>query len=520
MALNIDTHGVRRTGEHVKTAGAVLAAPAALTVPACGSDDVSGAVMANLNAWQDWLMQHVRAGAQQAAAAAAGIAGTATAYEAQDLAAAATYPGGHSAPEPPAAAEAPATAASPAPAGPPNLVPIPDISGQDGEQIALALEAGAGTAPAVAAASRLTGLAAQAQAAHTALMAAYTELLGAGESAANPPLLARLSRAIVWAQGVTGHAGALAVAFTSAAGLHTSARTAVGHSAQWQVVKKGYRQAVLEQQLTGPAGIPKVRAFKTRLASMQQSAGFAMTGYQSGGQTVSSPPAPLLGQPGLDPNGQDSPGPLPPEASTVEHKLDDKDPASPASSEGAGQNMLTPLMGALGPLLQSVGGANPLQALGQVGQQLGQLASAAKPASSAIKPAAVAHPNAGAGKGGGGGSIKPSGGLGATMHPASATGTPGTSRPTTPAAGAPAAAKGASASQAGGMGMMPMGAQAGDKSVKPVTSYEQPLPKVDDRGRPGVVGDTTKPAPKVKPEASNAVQQRLAARKKDAAAQA
>ena len=529
MALNIDTHGVRRTGEHVETAGTALAAPQSLTVPPCGGDAVSAAVMANLNAWQDWLMQHVRAGAQQAAAAAAGIAGTATAYEAQDFAAAASYPGGgHGAAGPPAPTAAPASPASPAPVGLPELMAIPDISGQDGEHLALALEAGAGTAPAVAAAARLTGLAAQAQAAHTALTTAYTQLLGAGESAASPPLLARLSRAIVWAQEVTGHAGALASAFTAAAGLHTGAQAAVGSSTQWQAVKTGYRQAVWEQQFTGAAGIPKVRAFKTRLAGMQQSAGIGMTGYQTGGQTATSPP-PSLPQPGLAPNGDTAAGPVPPEvASAVEHKLDDKDPASLASAQdGSGQNMLSPLMGALGPLLQSVGGANPLQSLGQIGQQLGQqasgLASGAKPASAAIRPAALAHPHAGAGKGGGGvgGSIKPSGGLGASVHPASLSGTPDTSRPATPAAGAPAAAgKGATASQTGGMGgMMPMGNQAGDKSVKPVTSYEQPLPNVDDRGRPGVVADTTKPAPKVKPEARNAVQERLAARKKDAAGQ-
>ncbi|MGV7846690.1 Fis family transcriptional regulator, partial [Mycobacterium kansasii] len=77
---------------------------------------------------------------------------------------------------------------------------------------------------------------------------------------------------------------------------------AVGSSTQWQAVKTGYRQAVWEQQFTGAAGIPKVRAFKTRLASMQQSAGIGMTGYQTGGQTATSPP-PSLPQPGLAPNG-------------------------------------------------------------------------------------------------------------------------------------------------------------------------------------------------------------------------
>ena len=68
------------------------------------------------------------------------------------------------------------------------------------------------------------------------------------------------------------------------------------------------------------------------------------------------------------------------------------------------QDMLQPLMGALGPLTQSLGKANPLQSVGQMAQQLGQQVGklggdAAKKAASPLNPAALAKPLAGAGKG-------------------------------------------------------------------------------------------------------------------------
>jgi hypothetical protein len=526
MALNIDTDALRRTGQLVDTAGTVLEPQLGDDVPPCAEDEVSHALMGNLNAWQRWLIQHVRAGAQQAFNAAAGIDGTAEAYEAEDLAAAARYPGGgYGAGTEPAAGAASMPAAAPTPPGAPTRSPIPDISGRDGEQLALALESGAGPGPATAAAARLTGLATQATAANTALTAAQTQLLASGESEASGPLMTRLTRAIVWTDAVAGHATALAGGYTTAAGLHTTTTTAVGPSADWAATKAAYREAVMD-----PLGAPRAHAYRVRLAGMQQSASTAMTGYQSAGQTASTPPG-TLPDPSLDPNADGAAGPTPDPAAGDANKLDDKDPQTPTSDDGfGGQDMLSSLMSALGPLMDSIGQANPLSSLGQanplsslgqIGQQLGQqagnLAKAAKPASSPIKPAALAKPHSGGGahKGGGGSPIKPAAAsLSGAVHPASLTGTPASSPPATPMKPA-AAATGATPSASGGMGMMPIGHQPGDKSSK-VNSYEQPLPEVEDKGRPGVVpGETAKPEPVVKPEAKNAVKARLAARKKD-----
>ena len=82
----------------------------------------------------------------------------------------------------------------------------------------------------------------------------------------------------------------------------------------------------------------------------------------------------------------------------------------------------------------------------------------------------------------------------------------------------PAASAGASGG--GGMGMMPMGHRPGnDSKGSKINSYEQPLPEVESTGRPGVVGEASKPAaPVVNPDAQNAVKERLARRKKDEAA--
>ena len=58
----------------------------------------------------------------------------------------------------------------------------------------------------------------------------------------------------------------------------------------------------------------------------------------------------------------------------------------------------------------------------------------------------------------------------------------------------------------------------GDSKSSKINSYEAPLPEVEGHGREGVVGEAAKPAAAVvNPEAANAVKERLARRKKDAA---
>ena len=231
MALDLETDGFRRVGELVDTAGTVLNADLGEDVPGCGGDEVSQTVMDNLNARRRWLAQHVRAGYSQALAAADGIADTAGAYQAEDAAAAGRYgePGFGAAATPAAGVGAPSGTA--APSGPPSPAAIPDISGRDGEELALALESGAGTGPAHAAAARLAGLATQATQASTQLLAAQTQLVASGQSEAHGPLLARLTRATAWAQAVAGHADALAVGYSAAATSHTATMGTVGPSA-------------------------------------------------------------------------------------------------------------------------------------------------------------------------------------------------------------------------------------------------------------------------------------------------
>ncbi|RAV08161.1 Fis family transcriptional regulator, partial [Mycobacterium colombiense] len=73
MGLDIDTSGLRRAGELVHAAGEVLHQQLDADAPPCGDDEVSKALMDNLNAWQRWLVAHLKAGAQQAFSAAAGI---------------------------------------------------------------------------------------------------------------------------------------------------------------------------------------------------------------------------------------------------------------------------------------------------------------------------------------------------------------------------------------------------------------------------------------------------------------
>ncbi|OBJ84185.1 PPE domain-containing protein [Mycobacterium sp. 1245852.3] len=529
MGLDIDTSGLRHAGELVHAAGEALHQQLESDVPPCGDDEVSKALMDNLNAWQRWLVQHIKAGAQQAFSAAAGIHSTASGFDTQDTAAAAAYggAGGHAPAATPAAAHSGPGAAGAAPAGPPATSPVPDISGRDGEKLALALHSGAGPAPALAKAAQWEGVATQAVTAHTALTGARTQLLASGHAAMSSPLLTRLDRAIGWTQQVATHASALANGYSTAAGAHTTATTAVGHPTVWRTTKTNLAEARAD-----PFGAPRAQAYQTQLTGMQHTARVTLTGYTTTGKAAGTPPGTLPPGPGLAPNTPNAPGSPTPNTGDKPGQTDQQDdPPTPksgdgspqtskssASGEGSGfQDMLGSLMGALGPLMQSFGQGNPLQSLGQLGQQLsqqaGNLAKATKPP---IKPAALTHAHpagGGAHKGGGGGSpIKPAplGGV----HSAGLTGTPASSPPTGPskAAASPAAA---SSSGSGGMGMMPMGRHGEGTESKKVHSYEQPIPEVDSEGRPGVVGAAEKAEPVVKPDAHNAVKARIAARKKE-----
>lgn len=522
VALNVDTDGFRRTGELVDLAGALLGGdfddPA--PVPACACDPASETIMRNLNARQDWLLGHVRAGSQQASNAAIGMNDTATGYETEDAAAAGNYDqfgGGSTGGGAPLATGSVPTSASAAPAGLPTFDPIPDVSGTDGETLARQLETGAGPVPAITAAARLAALAGRAQAANLSLVNAHTQLLATGESQATPGMAAKLIRGIAWTEAVAGHASALAGGYEAAGNLHTLTYSQVGPSAEWVTLKTGYNESLIENAMTGGLSQPKVDAFRQALDDKDQLKGEAATGLQAGGELVSTPPG-ELGAPGMDPNG-DSPA--------DKDKKGGKDGKTSDAEDSSGMgNMLQPLMGALGPLTQSLGKANPLQSVGQLAQQLSQQAGklgadAAKKAASPLNPAALAKPLAGAGKGGAGGGkgggspIKPASNLSGAVHPASLTGTPKATPPTADAPVKPAAA--ARTAAGGGMGMMPMGHRPGnDSKTSKINSYEQPLPEVEGAGRPGVVGEVPKPAaPVVNPEAQNAVAARMARRKKD-----
>ncbi len=527
MALNLDTDGFRRAGELVDTAGQVLGGDFDDDVPPCGTDEVSRTVMDNLNARRRWLMQHVRAGVVQTSDAAAGINQTATGYEAEDTHGASLYgaAGGHGGGAAPAVmASAPSSGGSAPPAGMPAVSSVPDLSGLEGEALAQALETGAGPGPAAAAAARLVGLASQAAAANVTLVGAHTQLMASGESGAHPGLETKLTRGIAWTEAVSGHATALAGDYEAAGALHTTTLAEVGPSATWRTLKTGYQASVEKNYALAGMAQAEVDAWQQALEQQEQRKGTAMTGYQTGGETLSAPPG-HLPDPGLDPNGES-------EESKKSDKSDKKssdDAEDPASGMGS---MLEPVMGAVGPLMQSLGKANPLQSLGQLGQQLGQQVgkmsaeAAKKAASPPLKPAALAKPNAAAGKGGGGGGkgggggsspIKPVSSLGGAT---SLSGTPPSSPSATPIKPAAAAAGSTSTSGSGGMGMMPMGRGAGgDAKTSKINSYEQPLPEVDDAGRPGVEGQSGRPAePVVNPEAQNAVKERIARRKKDTAA--
>jgi hypothetical protein len=490
VALNVDTDGFRRTGELVDLAGTLLGAdfddPA--PVPACASDPASETIMRNLNARNEWLLGHVRAGSQQASNAAIGMNDTATGYETEDAAAAGNYDqfgGGSTAGTAPAGTMNVPTAASAPPPSMPTFDPIPDVSGTDGETLARQLETGAGPVPATTAAARLAALAARAQAANLSLVNAHTELLATGDSQATPGMAAKLIQGIAWTEAVAGHASALAGGYEAAGNLHTLTYSQVGPSAEWVTLKTGYNESLIENAMTGGLSQPKVDAFKQTLDDKDQLKGVAANGLQAGGEMVSTPPGELPA-PGMDPNS-DAPGDKDKKGDKAKKKSDAEDPS------GMG-DMLQPLMSALGPLTQSLGKANPLQSVGQMAQQLSQQAGklgadAAKKAASPLNPAALAKPlatagkgGAGGGKGGGGSPIKPASNLGGAVHPASLTGTP---KATPPTAAAPMKPAAAGAAAGGGMGMMPMGHKPGnDSKTSKINSYEQPLPEVENLQRP------------------------------------
>lgn len=526
MALDIDTDALRRASEFVSNAGEFLHPDLTTDVPPCGSDTVSQTVMNNLNARRRWLVAHVQSGATQASNAAAGITDTAGAYEATDAAGAAGYGGGGAPAAPVSASSVPAAGGAPGPVGMPTFSPVPDISGTEGETLATQLFTGAGPAPAVAAATQLTTLAGRAHAANASLTQAQGHIVAAGQSEAHPGLMRRLTQAISWTSGVAGHADALAAGYGAAGDLHTTTATAVGTPLEWQTLKTAYTDAVMENQLTGGLSQPKVDALQAALTDKETQKTAAMGGYRSGGETVSTPPGDLP-DPGLDPGKASTDKP--------DGKTDKaaKNPLAADDGKGGGlQDMLGPLMGALGPLTQSLGQNNPLSSLGQAAQQLGQQVSklggdAAKKAASPIKPAALAKP-AGLGKGGGAGGkggggsspIKPSNPLGG-VRASSLSGSPSASKATgesiKPLAAGPARAAGAGTGS--GMGMMPMGHKpGGDGKAEKIRSYESPLPEVEVAGRDGIDGQVkAQPAPVVNPEATNAIKERIAKRKRSEA---
>ena len=312
VALNVDTDGFRRTGELVDLAGALLGTDFddPTPVPACASDPASEAIMRNLNARQEWLLGHVRAGSEQASNAAIGMNDTATGYETEDTAAAGNYDqfgGGSTAGAAPIGMMGVPPSVTATPAGMPAFDPIPDVSGTDGETLARQLETGAGPGPATTAAARFAALAARAQAANVSLVNAYTELLATGESQATPGMAAKLTRGIAWTEAVAGHASALADGYEAAGALHTLTYSQVGPSAGWQTLKTALGEAQLENAMTGGLAQPKVDALNQTLTDKEQFKGVAAGNLQAGGELASTPPG-ALPDPGMDPNGDSARG--------------------------------------------------------------------------------------------------------------------------------------------------------------------------------------------------------------------
>lgn len=517
--LDIVPDGMRSAGADVRVGGQILTGDLGPDALPCGADEVSAAIVNNLNQRRQWLASHVRAGHGQALAGADGIEATATGYESEDTAAAGRLQGS------PGATAPTVTPVGPAPAAPgtrPSAAEIPDISGREGEQLAIALAGGAGPESALAAGSRCALLATQATHAAAVLTTAKTTLASSGQSQAHGPLLARLTTAVAWCEGVAAEATALSAGYTTAAATHTATQQAVGTPVHWRAVKTALATAVVENQVTGGAAEPRVQALRRTINTMQQGATVATVGYRSTGRIVSDPPTPPVTNPNLAPSGQSPAPPEQPQPGRPDEdpKLPD-DPSKTAQPENGSPtgmgDLFSPAAGLLGSLTQGLGQGNPMSSIGQVASQLGQqaekVASGGLPHAAPLKPSAPALAKAGSkglgglGKGLGGAGIGPA----AAVHPAAVTtsSAPATATPVRPAAAA------ATAGPAGGAGMMPMGGHGGQRSTKPIDPYPDPLTDVPGTGRPGIVGDTAAATPVVKPEARQGIRKRIANRRED-----
>ncbi len=522
--LDLQPEWLDSVAELLATAGTLLTTGLDEQVPPCGGDAVSVTLFNNLNARLRWLVAHLRAGQGQALAASGTVIGNAQAYRAEDSVAAAAFSGA-------AASSAPETAPPPtsatAPGSAPETEPLPDISGTEGEELARALESGAGPGPALAMSALLSSLAAQISAAGTELTAAHSALVAAGDSALHAPLLTRLARAVTWSTGVTAHASALATSFDAAAGAFSATYGVVGPSTGWRAMKTGYQTAIARNIATGGLNQTEVDDYKATLTGWQQQSSDAAGTYQETGEAASTVPGELP-DPGLDPNqtDQDNPG----EENTERPTELDGEETNPLEELGGAQELLSPLLGAL----SSLGQANPLAQVGkigeqlgqqvsQIGQQVGQVAQQAGKLSQHPTSPLKANPLAsthlsGAGSAGKGG-LNPGAGIPGAAHPASAP-------PATPASpsrvgGKPGTTTSPTATTASGsgMGMMPMNRGAGgDSKSSPVPSYPgEPLAELPPSGTPGVVGDTAKSEPAVDPSVKKAVLNRIAKRKNLAA---
>lgn len=516
--LDINPEGVRSTGAAVRgsaeSLGTGVLGP---DVPPFGSDEVSAAIVANLNGRRRWLELHVASGHGQALAGAEGIESSAAGYESQDQSGASAFGGPGASPT--AAAITPVPGAPSAPAGRPSAGEIPDISGTEGEALALALAAGTGTGPALAAAARCAALAAQAQAAAVFLSTASATLVASGESEMHAPLLKRLGDALSWSEGIFVESTALAVGYSTAASTHTATTMAVGTPAVWRTMKTALNEAVVENQLTMGAAEPRVQALRRQLTTMQQDAGIVMVNYQVVGQQVSDSPAPTsMPEPKLAPGSESpvAPAVVPP----VGEDADLPEEPGIGSTDGVGGgDLFGPLAGVLGQITKGLGQGNPLSSVGQVASQVGEQVgkavlgagqSGAGLKSAGFAPAKAAVGSGGLGKGVGGGGVGI--GAGAAMHPAAAV----PSAPAVSSGGGPAVAPVKAAAGAGvgaGMGMMPMGARGGDRSSKAIDAYPDPLTDVPGTGRPGTVGDSSAPASVLKPESHKDIRKRIAARR-------
>ncbi|SIJ21844.1 Fis family transcriptional regulator [Mycobacteroides abscessus subsp. abscessus] len=531
--LDLNSDGLRQAGDLLRSVGNTLDVDLAGEVSAAGNDEVSQAISQNLNERRRWLAEHIKAGRSQAFAAGDGLQASAASYEAEDAAAAARM-GGHGQSS---AAQAPSQVAptESAPSDGPSIGAIPDISSRDGEELALALEAGSGPGSAGAAAVTIGKLAASAQAAAGQLLEVHARVLSAGEAALTAPVLGKLTNGIAWAESIAAHAAKLAEDHATYALSHTAVRTAVGSSQDYKATKAMLQQAMEANAATGGAFQGQVNALSSKLTAMQQAASDGMSGYQTTGQVVSTPPggapdprmAPTGGgdrqqpDPGTgDPNATD---PGDPEDKKKKSSKDDKSGGG-KDSAGGGQDMISQVLGAPAKALESAGKANPLSSAGQALSQLGQ---GLKPPSggSPLKPPQLpTHPSTGKGPGkgaGGGGSPIKTGGIGGGGAKISSAGltsaaaaTP-SAPPIKPGAGVTSGTSGTSGS---GMGMMPAGAgRKGESGGGPAVNSrdETPLPDVERSGRPGVVGAVTHSEPVVNKEAQNRVLDKLRDRKKE-----